>query len=487
MGEPNLDQSTLGQQTLVCRGTQSAVVVNMLERPIGLVNISDANHTGSSVDALNHPRSHSPMDGVVMASMKLDSDTKEFVEALTSEGLSREEKLEYLTNLKSAAGGEVFEFSTCNRVLYVGFSMTDTDLVTAVGDVTGVRGCPFEISTGMEVWRRLVRICSGLDSFILGELQVMGQFRDTVSWHKENEYISHSNSVLFDHVIAANRTIRKELGFDKTAGSMLNLATNTMKEMIRDNGQLDTLVLGFGEMAAKAVEALIGFNQQKIYVISGDPAKAALRYPELNDKVEILSFEQWVLSEANADLVISTLRNKRPTFTKESPFPSKGNTVIMDFSWPSSFTEGGISSGDLLYGMEYWIRRSRKLGIDWNYADTAKRGEEILSRIEENFKISLKNVAKAKFRSRIYATFNDKPTSWAKKYNFESKKKPQLEAFSKEIASWICQKDGIFDLGDLHEFVIGTNRKIDQTLLQNIASDINQMVTSLDTSAGPGA
>ena len=115
----------------------------MLERPIGLVNISDANHTESNEDSLNHPRSHSPMDGVVMASMKLDSDTKEFVEALTSEGLSREEKLEYLTKLKSAAGGEVLEFSTCNRVLYVGFSMNDTDLVTAIA------GC----STAMYIMR----------------------------------------------------------------------------------------------------------------------------------------------------------------------------------------------------------------------------------------------------------------------------------------------------------------------------------------------
>ena len=458
----------------------------MLRRPSGLVNISNVTHTESSRNALNHFRSHSPMDRVVMASMKLDSDTKDYVEALTSEGLSSQEKLEYLANLKSAAGGEVLEFSTCNRVLYVGFSMSDADLVTAVEDVTGVRECPFQISTGMEVWRRLVKICSGLDSFILGELQVMGQFRDTVSWHRENEFISHTNSVLFDHVIAANRTVRKELGFDKTAESMLNLATNTMKQMIGGNGQLDTLVLGFGEMGAKAVEALIEFNQQNIYVISRDPAKAAFRYPELTGKVKILSFEQWVLSEGNADLVISTLRNKRPTFTKEAPFPSNGNTVIMDFSWPSSFTQGGISGGDLLYGMEYWIRRSRKLGIDWNYADTARQGVEVINKIEENFKTSLKNVSKAKFRSRIYATFIDKPASWVEKYDLEDSKKPQLEAFSKEIASWICQKGGIFDLGDLHEFVIGTNRKIDMTLLQNIASEITQLVTSIDTSAEPG-
>ena len=71
-----------------------------------------------------------------MASMKLDSDTKDFVEALTSEGLSSQEKVEYLANLKSAAGGEILEFSTCNRVLYVGFSMNETELVTAIENVT---------------------------------------------------------------------------------------------------------------------------------------------------------------------------------------------------------------------------------------------------------------------------------------------------------------------------------------------------------------
>ena len=37
---------------------------------------------------------------------------------------------------------------------------------------------PFEHRNGLDVWRHLVKVCSGLDSFIIGELQVMSQFRD---------------------------------------------------------------------------------------------------------------------------------------------------------------------------------------------------------------------------------------------------------------------------------------------------------------------
>ena len=86
---------------------------------------------------------------------------------------------------------------------------------------------------------------------MMGE-QVMSQFRKSVNFHRDNELISHYNSAFFEHVISANRSIRKQLGFTQTTESMLSLATSTLDDLLARAD--DAAVLSFGEMGAKAVE-----------------------------------------------------------------------------------------------------------------------------------------------------------------------------------------------------------------------------------------
>ena len=223
----------------------------MLRNPDGSVDISGIASSITDGTAASHADGESLMDGICMISMKLDSDTKKSVEALTSEGMSDSEKNILVSELRKFSGAEIFEFSTCNRVLYVGFGINPEQLILAVKGVIGVPEAEFRESSGMAVWRDLVRICSGLDSFILGELQVMGQFRDAVAWHKENEHISTVNSSLFDHVISANRIVRKEMRFDRTTESMLNLATSAMEEIFQGKEQLENVFSGSATWAQR--------------------------------------------------------------------------------------------------------------------------------------------------------------------------------------------------------------------------------------------
>ena len=459
----------------------------MLRNPDGSVDISGMASPITDGTAASHANGESLMDDVSMISMKLDLDTKKSVEALTSEGMSDSEKNILVSELRKFSGREIFEFSTCNRVLYVGFGINPEQLILAVEGVIGVREAEFQKSSGMAVWRDLVRICSGLDSFILGELQVMGQFRDAVAWHKQNGHISTINSSLFDHVISANRVVRKEMSFDKTTESMLNLATSAMKEIFQGKEQLENVVLGFGDMGSKAVESLIDLNQTGITVISRNPRVAAERHPELAQRCIILTFDQWAESGGKADLVISTLRNKRATFTESRRFPGQSKLIVMDFSWPSSFTRGSLKNTDSLYGMEHWIRRARKLGVEWKYEETLAEGEEVIRVVEENFQMALNNLSQAKFRSAIYAMMDEKSETWRVSFAEREIEKPQLKAFSREIASWICQTNGVFDLTDLDEFVKGTNRDIGAVVLSKVASDVRETVLTMEGAPIPGA
>ena len=56
--------------------------------------------------------------------MRLDSSNVEHVKYLTTEGLDKQQRLKFLRGIKEELDADLFELSTCNRVLYVGFDVT---------------------------------------------------------------------------------------------------------------------------------------------------------------------------------------------------------------------------------------------------------------------------------------------------------------------------------------------------------------------------
>ena len=419
------------------------------------------------------------MNSVSMISMKLDSSNVEHVKYLTTEGLDKQQRLTFLQDIRKEINTDLFELSTCNRVLYVGFNVTCDELEAGVMKATSLDSAPFDYFTGIDVWRHLVKVCSGLDSFIMGELQVMSQFRGAVAWHKKHGLLNDVNGSFFDHVVSANRMIRREFGFNQTTESMLNLATNALQEIIPKDASTSSIVLGFGDMGSKAVEVLLSLGLSEIYVISRSPEKAALRSPELASKVKFMTFEDWNSQDPKPDLIISTIRNNEPTYNASNPIPTTSDATIMDFSWPPSIDASGVAANQQLFGTEYWIRSAHRLGVEWDYSSTIDKSEKLISEIQQRFMTALTDKVQAKFRSFMYQTLDDLSKQW-KQSEYVENSHAQLDAFSREIAMWICNQSGPFSIEQLEKMVVSTSRQINPTLLKRVASDVNETVIRIN-------
>ena len=428
---------------------------------------------GKSVDA------KTLINSVSMISMKLDSGNVEHVKYLTTEGLTKKQRLKFLNDVKQELNADLFELSTCNRVLYVGFDVTSTELESSVLRTASLESAPFEHFSGIDVWRHLVKVCSGLDSFILGELQVMSQFRGSVAWHRKHGLLSDINGSFFEHVVSANRMIRREFGFNQTTESMLNLATTALEEIVPSNETTSSLVLGFGEMGTKAVEVLLSLGQTDISVISRSPEQAALRNPDIAAQVNLITFEDWKSKQLSPNLIISTIRNNTATYNETNPIPSNSKAVIMDFSWPPSIDVSGISENHELFGTEYWIRASHRLGIEWDYSSTIEKSEAMISQIQQRFMDALTDKTRAKFRAFMYQTLEALSQQWEQS-EYAGDSSTQLGAFSREIATWICNQDGPFTTVELDNMVLSTDRQINPTLLKRVASDVNETITRIN-------
>jgi len=435
--------------------------------------------TGMHTDS-NHVNDEK-MDGkICLLSLKFDSNNIDVAKQLTTEGMSLLERVAFIQQLSNTVNAEVFEFSTCNRVLFVGFDVDATTLAAGITEITNLDNIPFQTKTGSDAWKHLVKICSGLDSFIVGELQVMSQLRSSINLHKEHDLIRTFNLAFFDHVISATRIIRKELGYTSSTESMLNLATTSLEHILSQKGEVQSVVLGFGDMGLKAIETLQDLGQTNIVVVSRNPPESAKRNPTTAERCTMISYNEFNDKHLDADIVISTMRCSTPAYTENNPLPISGQATILDFSWPPSIDENGTSNEHALLGMKHWIQVARNIDHS-EYTTLMQKGDKLIENIQNRYMDALTNKNEARFRAFIYGQMENLSASWETSASAGEKEIPQLGAFAREIATWICKQNNSFYLSELTDFVNGTSRSLNSNLLAEVSRDVETSIRTLAT------
>ena len=75
----------------------------------------------------------------------------------------------------------------------------------------------------------------------------------------------------------------------------------------------------------------------------------------------------------------------------------------------------------------------------------------------------------------MYQTLENMSREWEKSEYIENSVE-QMGAFSREIATWICNQDRPFTKVDLQNMMMSTKRPINPNLLQKLAKDVNETV-----------
>ena len=115
-----------------------------------------------------------PLERLAVVTLRMSASTMGDIRALT-EAHNHAEREAFTDALAHAHGSGVFEMSTCNRVVYAGLCDEVAQLKATVEEASGVALSEVVEFTADEAWEHLVMVASGLDAFVLGELQVLGQ------------------------------------------------------------------------------------------------------------------------------------------------------------------------------------------------------------------------------------------------------------------------------------------------------------------------
>lgn len=151
-------------------------------------------------------------------------------------------------------------------------------------EVFGVGEPPFEVDdrwSQSEAFERLVRIATGLESRILGELEVLGQVRSAykqfhAACQKAPAETATADLValdrMFQDVLALARKARKESGIDQNLTSLSGLASREMLERVPEGAPI--AVIGSGTLASSVIRYLGKRGKSPVRVAGRCPDKA---------------------------------------------------------------------------------------------------------------------------------------------------------------------------------------------------------------------
>ena len=174
----------------------------------------------------------------------------------------------------------------------------------------------------------LLRVACGLDSQMLGETQILGQVSQAFAAARSAGMSGPSLTYLFSRAAHAGKRARSETGISRGATSISHAAVVLLEKELGDLSGRSVLVVGAGETAELAVQALHKHGARDVSCINRSLSSALAL--ALRTGCRALPWAELTRALASADAVItatgaltrsSTPRTWRPLWRSGGGFP----------------------------------------------------------------------------------------------------------------------------------------------------------------------
>ncbi len=120
----------------------------------------------------------------------------------------------------------------------------------------------------------LFHVAAGLDSQALGEPQILGQVTHALELARGQNAAGALLNRLFQAAIHAGKRARAETAISRNPASVSSLAANLAEKAVKDLRTAQIVVLGAGEMAELAVEALRKRGVERVLIVNRTQERA---------------------------------------------------------------------------------------------------------------------------------------------------------------------------------------------------------------------
>jgi len=251
-----------------------------------------------------------------------------------------------LTFKKNSGVSECVIIQTCNRIeLFAASDNHNVDEIKSTwASLTGLEDNAFrdtlEVCENKDAYEHLLKLTSGLESLVVGEEQILGQIKESISAARKANASGKRLNKLFERSIRIGTRIRNSTGIGSGGISLGSMAVKLAEENVDDIKSKHVLLIGTGEAAtlvakslkkrgytfdvtSRTLERSVGFSQ----TLGGKPIK----------------FEDVLSGFSNYEIIF--VATTAPYFLvsfdrmKDSMKNKKPGTMILDLSNPRTVDE----------------------------------------------------------------------------------------------------------------------------------------------------
>ena len=264
--------------------------------------------------------------------------------------IDREDRTEQLRHLKRALGAdELIYLATCNRVefIYARTQSTESRPLHRLIDFFFRSGRgrvsffpnDFYSYSGRDAVRHLFRTVASLDSLVLGETQIAGQFKDAWSDAGSAGLSGPTLDSLAAEALQVSRRVRQETRLGDGSLSMASLACRELKSALTADGDSRIALVGAGPMTHKLAKYIREAGLGRLLFVNRTFARAQSLADEFDGMV--MSLDAFLASPSPVEAIISATASTTSVFDRAflDRLPSSGKPVLcVDLALPRDFS-----------------------------------------------------------------------------------------------------------------------------------------------------
>ncbi len=159
-------------------------------------------------------------------------------------------------------------------------------------------------------------VASGLDSMVLGEVQILGQLKDAYRIAQESGSTGPILNKLFQAAFSAAKRVRTETRIGANAVSLASATVSLARRVYEDLSAHNVLLVGAGDMNALTARHFMSAGVKRMVIANRTLERAQALAGELNAHAVPLSDLGKELAEA--DIVISCTASPEPLIAKRA-------------------------------------------------------------------------------------------------------------------------------------------------------------------------
>jgi glutamyl-tRNA reductase len=229
-----------------------------------------------------------------------------------------------------------FIISTCNRTQLFSYNGNVHQLRKLFIKHTGNHAFEFEkyglVLKGEQAIDKLFSISTGIDSQILGDLQIFFQLKEVVKQAKELNAINGIMDRLLQFVFQANKEVQSFTNISKGAASVAHASVLKIKKEMDHLNDKKVLLYGAGEIGERTLENLSNISFKELTVINRTLEKAKNIAKKNNAKYK--NIEQLNSAIKSSDIIIVATGANKPTVTPKNLSNTDEKKLFIDLSVP---------------------------------------------------------------------------------------------------------------------------------------------------------